>query len=145
MKYYKMQRSRFRLPVAATNATSGFFSNIHINILNTIISILAVNINILIIIKNIFVASNITNLIINVIIPLSIVNVVSCFSCSDASVVEDSGTVQLLANPHVAGPWLSPGKPTRLAVSTIWSNDLVVGEDHMLGQHGMTGKRAGVA
>ena len=37
------------------------------------------------------------------------------------------------ANPHVAGQWLSPGKPTRRAVATMGSNDLVVGEDHMLG------------
>ena len=39
---------------------------------------------------------------------------------------------QLQANPHVAGPWLSPGKPTRRAVTTMGSNDLVVGEDHVL-------------
>ena len=50
-----------------------------------------------------------------------------------ASVVHASGSGQLQANPHVAGPWLSPGKPTRRAVATMGSNDLVVGEDHMLG------------
>ena len=50
-----------------------------------------------------------------------------------ASVVHASGSGQLQANPHVAGPWLSPGKPTRRAVSTMGSNDLVVGEVHMLG------------
>ena len=50
-----------------------------------------------------------------------------------ASVVHASGSGQLQANPHVAGPWLSPGKPTRRAVTTIGSNDLVVGEVHMLG------------
>ena len=33
----------------------------------------------------------------------------------------------------MSGPWLSPGKPTRRAVTTMVSNDLVVGEDHMLG------------
>ena len=44
-----------------------------------------------------------------------------------------SGSGQLQANPHVAGPWLSPGKPTRRAVTTMGSNDLVVGEDHKLG------------
>ena len=33
----------------------------------------------------------------------------------------------------MAGPWLSPGKPTRRAVTTMGSNDLVVGEDQMLG------------
>ena len=31
------------------------------------------------------------------------------------------------------GPWLSPGKPTRRAVTTMGFNDLVVGEVHMLG------------
>ena len=51
----------------------------------------------------------------------------------DASVDHASGSGQLQANPHVAGPWLSPGKPTRRAVTTMGSNDLVVGEDHMLG------------
>ena len=51
----------------------------------------------------------------------------------DSSVVHASGSGQLQANPHVAGPWLSPGKPTRRAVTTIGSNDLVVGEVHMLG------------
>ena len=50
-----------------------------------------------------------------------------------ASVVHASSSGQLQANPHVAGPWLSPGKPTRRAVTTMGSNDLVVGEDHMLG------------
>ena len=44
-----------------------------------------------------------------------------------------SGSGQLLANPHVAGPWLSPGKPTQMVVATMGSNDLVVGEGHMLG------------
>ena len=29
--------------------------------------------------------------------------------------------------------WLSPGKPTQRAVTTMGSNDIVVGEDHMLG------------
>ena len=51
-----------------------------------------------------------------------------------ASVVHASGSGQLQANPHVAGPWHSPGKPTRWAVTTIGSNDMVVGEVHMLGQ-----------
>ena len=50
-----------------------------------------------------------------------------------ASVVRASGSGQLQANPHVAGPWLSPGKPTRRAITTMGSNDLVVGEVHMLG------------
>ena len=51
----------------------------------------------------------------------------------DASDVHASGSGQLQANPHVAGPWLYPGKPTRRAVTTGGSDDLVVGEDHMLG------------
>ena len=51
----------------------------------------------------------------------------------DTSVVHASGSGQLQANPHVVGPWLSPGKPTRGAVTTMGSNDLVVGTDHMLG------------
>ena len=50
-----------------------------------------------------------------------------------ASVVDASGSGQLQANPHVAGPWLSPGKPTRRAVTTMGSNDWVVGEVHVLG------------
>ena len=51
-----------------------------------------------------------------------------------ASVVHASGSGQLQANPHVAGPWLSPGKPTRRSVTTMGSNDLVVGKVHLLGQ-----------
>ena len=50
-----------------------------------------------------------------------------------ASVVHASGSGHLHANPHVAGPWLSTGKPTRRAVTTMGSNDLVVDEDHVLG------------
>ena len=57
----------------------------------------------------------------------------SLYFSPDASVVNVSISGQLQANPHVAGPWLSPGKPTRRAVATMGSNDLVVGEDHMLG------------
>ena len=53
--------------------------------------------------------------------------------CPDVSVVHASGSGQLQANPHVAGPWLSPGKPTRRVVTMIGLNDLVIGEDHMLG------------
>ena len=54
-----------------------------------------------------------------------------CLYCSDASVVHASGSGQLQANPHVAGPWLSPGKSTRRVVTTMGPNDLVVDEDHM--------------
>ena len=53
--------------------------------------------------------------------------------CPDASVVHASGSGQLQANPHLAGPWLSPGRPSQGAVTMMGSNDLVVGEDHMLG------------
>ena len=53
--------------------------------------------------------------------------------CPDASVVHDSGTGQLHANPPVVGPGLSPLKPTRRAVTMIGSNYLIVGDDHMLG------------
>ena len=56
-----------------------------------------------------------------------------CTGTPDASVVHASGSRQLQADPHVAGLWLSPGKPTRRAVTAMGSNDLVVGEDHMLG------------
>ena len=55
------------------------------------------------------------------------------YNALHASVVHASGSGQLQANPHVAGPWLSPGKPTRRAVTTMGSNDLVVGDVHMLG------------
>ena len=51
----------------------------------------------------------------------------------DASVVHACGSGQLQADPHAAGQWLSSGKPTRRAVTTMGSNDLVVGEDHILG------------
>ena len=50
-----------------------------------------------------------------------------------ASVVHASGSGQFLANLHVTGPWISPGKPIRRAATTMRSNDLVVGEVHMLG------------
>ena len=53
--------------------------------------------------------------------------------CPDASVVHASGSGQLQANPHVAGPWLSLWKSTRRVVTAMGSNDLVVGEDCMLG------------
>ena len=51
----------------------------------------------------------------------------------DDSVVHASGSGKLQENPHVAGLWLSPGKSNRRVVTTLGSNDLVVGEDHMLG------------
>ena len=56
-----------------------------------------------------------------------------CAVITDASVVHASGSGQLQANPQVAGPWLSPGKLTRMAVTTMGSSDLVVDKDHMLG------------
>ena len=52
----------------------------------------------------------------------------------DASIVHASGSGKLQANAHVASPWLSPGMPTRRAVTTIGSNYMVAGEDHMFGQ-----------
>ena len=58
----------------------------------------------------------------------SVLNVCCISYCPDTLVVHASGFGQLRANPHVAGPWLSPGKSTRRAVTTM-----VVGEDHMLG------------
>ena len=58
----------------------------------------------------------------------------SMFIGHDASVVHASGAGQLQANPNEAGPWLSHRKPTRRTVATMGSNDLVVEEDHMLGQ-----------
>ena len=63
----------------------------------------------------------------------SLASLYTFFCCPDASVVHASGSGQLQANSHVAGPWLSLGKPTRRAVTTMGSNNLVVGEDHMLG------------
>ena len=50
----------------------------------------------------------------------------------EASVFQASGIGQLLANPHVAGTRLSPGKPSQRAVTTTENNDLDVGEDHLL-------------
>ena len=55
------------------------------------------------------------------------------YMCPSRLTVHASGSGQLQANPHVAGPWLSPGKPTRRAVTTMGSNDLVVGDFHVLG------------
>ena len=51
----------------------------------------------------------------------------------DTSVVHASGSGQLQANPQVAGPRLSPGKSTRRVATAMGSNNLVIGEDHMLG------------
>ena len=67
--------------------------------------------------------------IINLVIYITIITIIS----PDVSVVHASGSGQLQAKPHVAGPWLSPGKPTWRAVTTMGSNNLVVGEDYMLG------------
>ena len=54
-------------------------------------------------------------------------------NCPDASVVHTSGSGQLQAKPHVAGPSPYPGKPTRRAVTMMGFNYMVIGEDHMLG------------
>ena len=61
-----------------------------------------------------------------------------------------SGTRQLQANPPMVGPKLSLGKFTRRAVTMMGSNDLVVGEDHMVKptcqQHNwQTGRRGSIA
>ena len=55
------------------------------------------------------------------------------FFTSDTSVVHASGIAPLQATPPVAGPKLSPGMLTRKALTKMGSNDLVVGEDHMVG------------
>ena len=44
-----------------------------------------------------------------------------------------SGTTQLQANPLVAGPRHSHRKYTHRAVTMMGSNDLVIGEDHIVG------------
>ena len=46
----------------------------------------------------------------------------------DASVIHASGLGQLLATQPLAGP-----RPIHRAVTTTESNDMVVGEDHMMG------------
>ena len=51
----------------------------------------------------------------------------------DASVVHASSTGQLQANPPVARPNISPGKSSRRTITTMGSNDLVVGLDHKMG------------
>ena len=47
---------------------------------------------------------------------------------NNASIVNASGIEQLQAIPHVAGSMLSPGKPSRRAVTTLGSIHLVVCE-----------------
>ena len=44
-----------------------------------------------------------------------------------------SGTGQLQANPPVVTPRLRLGKPTQRIVTTMGSNDLIIGIDHFLG------------
>ena len=55
-----------------------------------------------------------------------------------------SGTWQLLADPPMARPRISPGRPTR---TTIGRKYIVAGEDHLLRYiaSGMRGNRAGEA
>ena len=64
-----------------------------------------------------------------------------------ASVVHASSTGQLQENLPVAGPRLSPGKHTQRTITTMESNDLVVGKDQCWDRvaSGTTGKRAGEA
>ena len=52
----------------------------------------------------------------------------------DASDVYASGTGKLQANSPVICPKLTSGNPTRRMIATIGSNDLVIDEDHLLGQ-----------
>ena len=63
------------------------------------------------------------------------VHIDTCIYTHHASVVHDSGRGQLQANPPVMCPRLSPGKPTQpvTMMTTMGSNDLVVGEDQLLG------------
>ena len=65
--------------------------------------------------------------------PLQELRICIDYHCPNASVVQALGTEQLQANPPVVGPRLSPGKSTQRAITTMRHNDLVVGEDHMLG------------
>ena len=68
-------------------------------------------------------------------------------SGSDTSVVHASGIGQLLAYPTVAGPRLSPGKPTGRTVAAIGSSELVAGETtcRYRVSSGIAGKQAGEA
>ena len=54
--------------------------------------------------------------------------------CPNAFVIHASGTGQLQAIPHVVDPMLSHGKPTRREVTMMESNDLDIGDDHLLEQ-----------
>ena len=72
------------------------------------------------------------------------------YICHDASVVHASCSDELLANPPVTGTRLSPRKLTRRAVTWMEIIDLVVGEDHILGQSCqrydlLTGRRSSIA
>ena len=51
----------------------------------------------------------------------------------DASAVHATDSGQLQAILHVAGQRFFHGKPTRRAVTTMESNDLVIGDDHLFG------------
>ena len=69
---------------------------------------------------------------------------------TDASVVHAYCTEQLQANPTAPGPTLSTWRPTQRTVSTMGSIDLVVGEDHFVGQsyqryNWQTGRRVSIA
>ena len=54
-------------------------------------------------------------------------------SCPDAAVVHAFGMGQSQVNLSVASPRLSTGKPTRRSATKMGSNELVAGEDHLLG------------
>ena len=51
----------------------------------------------------------------------------------DASDDHASGAGQVQANPPVAVQWLSPGKSTGRVVTTMRFNDMVAGEENLVG------------
>ena len=55
------------------------------------------------------------------------------FDSSVWNSIPNDGTSQLHANPPVVGPWLFPGKSTQTGVTMMGVDDMVVGEDHVLG------------
>ena len=61
---------------------------------------------------------------------MSVIGVVMV--CPNASAVHASGTEQLKSIPRVAGSGLYSGKSIRRTVTGMRSNDVVVGEDHVV-------------
>ena len=62
---------------------------------------------------------------------MSVIDVVMV--CPIASAVHDSGTEQLKSNPRETDPGLYHGKSNRRTVTRMRTNDVVVGEDHVVG------------